>query len=413
MAKLATIAVVAGVTGTVGVGGGVGVGDPTPVGLTCVEWWPGGGCCPATWFPGATQEAGPIGICRPAQPRQAPAGGAASNQSLRSVVGRLDGQTRCSCASADASEIAFPSAGCRIVWVPVPGVRARHARAWPNNNTVIAIAPDVGLCLVSSAAAIATVPGTLTLTGSHAGECAYVTAPRGRAPRDSGASEGEVVVVTSGYSYATYARVPCTGITSRAACPPSRCWWNATTRSCTLPAPSPPPRHPREPTPALLEKVARIFSARLSFGAADGVDGSGVRTTTMGLTFGTPNTTAASYRPVVRWGASANAVVHGRSSVAACASSAAGRTCYTTGPRMHYCNMTKLTPGRKCVILECPPNKFCNKGHVDALDVACWTAAKRRTGGSSPTAPRKASDTPLWWFTVPGTGTTLATSRWG
>ena len=314
----------------------------------CVEWWPGGGCCPATWFPGRTHDAGPIGICRPTQPTQptqlrwqgqgAEAG--AAIRRLNRSVGALYGQTKCSCADAAASEIAFPSAGCRIVWAAAPAARPGGTRrqrrrggggggagAWPN-NTVIAIPPrpglpNVSLCLVALNDT-STVPGTLTLSGRHAGECAYFAAPR---QGGGGRGGGKPFVVTAGYVYATYHHEACPSITSQAACPTSRCWWNTTTGSCILPSPSPPPRYPKEPTPELLEKVARVFSARLSYGSGGaGAGGDGANTTTMGLTFGTPNTTADSYRPVVRWGTSKGDLGH----MAACNSSAAGRACYSS-----------------------------------------------------------------------------------
>ena len=79
---------------------------------------------------------------------------------------------------------------------------------------------------------------------------------------------------------------------------------------------------------------------------------------TMGLTFGTPNDTAASYAPVVSWATSVAALLTaggttggqqqqqqpgGGKATAVCTSSAP-RSCYTASPVMHYCNMTGLAP---------------------------------------------------------------------
>lgn len=70
----------------------------------------------------------------------------------------------------------------------------------------------------------------------------------------------------------------------------------------------------------------------------------------MGLTFSTPNTTAASYNPIVLWSATppAAAAAAGSSvmSQASCTTSV-NRSCYTSSPVVHTCNMTHLEPNTK------------------------------------------------------------------
>lgn len=106
--------------------------------------------------------------------------------------------------------------------------------------------------------------------------------------------------------------------------------------------PTPPPIQP-EPTPALLEPKAGVFSARLSFGPR-GDPG------IMGLTFETPNNTFAQrpgYTPSVWWGRTLASLQPGGDAQTARCSSSDARSCYTDSPVAHYCNMTGLEPSTK------------------------------------------------------------------
>jgi hypothetical protein len=141
----------------------------------------------------------------------------------------------------------------------------------------------------------------------------------------------EEQVLTNGYSFATFSVLPTPPPTPK-------------------PTPTPRPPVPPEPVPELLEPNGRIFSARIHYAANPDA---------MGLTFGTPNNTNSSYRPVVRWARAPASECTGQTGGApeaqpseealrwkqANCNSSAPRSCYTESPVMHYCTMHSLVPG--------------------------------------------------------------------
>lgn len=88
--------------------------------------------------------------------------------------------------------------------------------------------------------------------------------------------------------------------------------------------------------PALLEPNGNVFEARLSFGPKG-------LPAIMGLTFSTPNNTAADYKPTVQWAATLATLTGGGGASSNCTSSSP-RVCYTASPVVHVCNMTALLP---------------------------------------------------------------------
>ena len=155
---------------------------------------------------------------------------------------------------------------------------------------------QLGLCLANTSNVYT--PGSLALTGGQAGQCCWVPDVHPLVQR----------CAATAYSVMSDEAGP-----------------------GPLPTPTP------EPTPALLEPNGGVFEARLSFGP-------GGRPAVMGLTFSTPNSTAASYSPVVLWGTDRPAL----GSSAACRSSTP-RHCYTASPVVHACNMTGLAPSTRYV----------------------------------------------------------------